>query len=77
MVVVILFALLSRCDRDDCSQVRQTFGPASTEYQQCAGQRATGGVPRTGGGLFGGYSKRWRRPQVTCVKPRQKTRRRP
>ena len=36
VVVVILFALLSRCDRDDCSQVRQTFGPASAEYQQRA-----------------------------------------
>ncbi len=51
-----LFALLSRCDRDDCDEVRQTFGQASTEYQQCARQRATTGVPRTGGGSFGGYS---------------------
>ncbi len=51
-----LFALLSRCDRDDCDGVRQTFGQASTEYQQCARQRATTGVPRTGGGSFGGYS---------------------
>ena len=56
VVIGLLFALLSRCDRDDCDQVRQTFGPASTEYQQCARQRATSGVPRTGGGSFGGYS---------------------
>lgn len=56
VVMAGLFALLSRCDRDDCAQVRQTFGQASTEYQQCARQRATSGVPRTGGGSFGGYS---------------------
>ena len=56
VVIVILFALLSRCDRDDCDSVRQSFGAASTEYQQCARQRATSGVPRTGGGSFGGYS---------------------
>ena len=55
-VIVMLFALLSRCDRDECDAVRQTFGQASTEYQQCARQRATSGVPRTGGGAFGGYS---------------------
>ena len=54
--IVVLFALLSRCDRDECDNVRQTFGQASTEYQQCARQRATSGVPRTGGGSFGGYS---------------------
>jgi ribosomal protein S27AE len=56
VVIVLLFAMLSRCDRDDCDGVRQTFGQASTEYQQCARQRATSGVPRTGGGSFGGYS---------------------
>ena len=56
VVIVLLFALLSRCDRDDCDPVRQTFGQASAEYQQCARQRATSGVPRTGGGSFGGYS---------------------
>ena len=56
VVMAGLFALLSRCDRDDCDRVRQTFGQASTEYQQCARQRATSGVPRTGGGSFGGYS---------------------
>ena len=56
VVVVLIFVLLSRCDRDDCDEIRQTFGQASTEYQQCARQRATSGVPRTGGGSFGGYS---------------------
>lgn len=56
VVVVLIFVLLSRCDRDDCDEVRQTFGQASTEYQQCARQRASSGVPRTGGGSFGGYS---------------------
>ena len=56
VAIVIIFALLSRCDRDECDNVRQTFGQASTEYQQCARQRATSGVPRSGGGSFGGYS---------------------
>jgi uncharacterized membrane protein YgcG len=55
-VVVLTFVLLSRCDRDDCDDVRKTFGQASAEYQQCARQRASSGVPRTGGGSFGGYS---------------------
>ena len=56
VAIVIVFALLSRCDGDHCDTVRQTFGAASTEYKQCARQRASGGVPRTGGGSFGGYS---------------------
>jgi hypothetical protein len=38
----------------DCDDVRQTFGAASAEYQQC--QRAAPAAVRTSGGSFGGWS---------------------
>ncbi|MBX3604372.1 MAG: DUF4178 domain-containing protein [Piscinibacter sp.] len=50
-VVLIMF----RCDGDDCSQLRATYGEASTEYQNCL-RSSSGGGFRTGGGSFGGYS---------------------
>ena len=59
-VVVVLIIVLAQCSRGDCSDVRRTFGAASTEYQQC--QRSSGSGYRggsgggTGGGSYGGYS---------------------
>ncbi len=52
LVVVVVFSMV-RCSRDDCDQLRRTYGEASNEYQQC--QRG-GGATRTGGGSFGGFS---------------------
>ncbi|MFY9511587.1 MAG: DUF4178 domain-containing protein [Rubrivivax sp.] len=52
--VIVLVVLLSRCDDDDCREMRATFGEASTEYQQCVRNRGSGG--RTGGGSYGGWS---------------------
>ena len=54
-VVVVLMIMLTQCGSDDCSDVRSTFGEASTEYQQCQRNRSSGGV-RTGGGSYGGWS---------------------
>lgn len=57
--VVILVIVLAQCGGDDCSDVRRTFGAASTEYQQCqrsSGSGYRGGSARTGGGSYGGYS---------------------
>jgi predicted RNA-binding Zn-ribbon protein involved in translation (DUF1610 family) len=54
-VVVVLMIMLTQCGNDDCSDVRSTFGEASTEYQQCQRNRSSGGV-RTGGGSYGGWS---------------------
>lgn len=55
VLVLVAMALLSRCDDDDCDEVRQTFGAASTEYQQCASRRGSGGSARIGGGSYGGW----------------------
>jgi ribosomal protein S27AE len=53
-IAVIVF-ILFRCDSRDCDSVRQTFGAASKEYQDCLADRSRGGF-RSGGGSFGGGS---------------------
>jgi len=55
-VVVILIIVLAQCGRDDCSDVRRTFGAASTEYQQCQRSSGSGYRGGSGGGSYGGYS---------------------
>jgi hypothetical protein len=46
--------MMFRCDdQRDCSQLRASYGEASTEYQNCL-RGSSGG--RTGGGSFGGFS---------------------
>lgn len=52
---LLLMFMISRCSRDDCEPLRQSFGEASNEYQQCVRNRATGSS-RTSGGSFGGFS---------------------
>ena len=54
LVVIFLIAILSQCGGDRCDNVRQTFGAASAEYQQC--QRSSTSSSRTSGGSFGGWS---------------------
>ena len=57
VLIVIVMMMLSNCgDEDSCDEVRQTFGAASTEFQQCADRRASGGSGRVGGGSYGGWS---------------------
>ncbi len=56
VLVVLVMMAMSTCGDDDCDEVRQTFGPASTEYQQCTSRRASGGTGRVGGGSYGGWS---------------------
>lgn len=57
-IVILLFVILflvSRCDdADDCEPVRQAFGAASNEYQQCLRDERRGGSGR--GGSWGGWS---------------------
>jgi len=56
MVMALLFTL-SRCGRDDCEDLRATFGASSQEYAQCVRSGGGGGFfGRTGGGSFGGFS---------------------
>jgi ribosomal protein S27AE len=57
-VIVVLMSVLSTCSKDDCDEVRQTFGDTSNEYQQCQRSRATGGNGgvRINGGSYGGWS---------------------
>ena len=54
LVVFFLIAILSQCGGDRCDSVRQTFGAASAEYQQC--QRSSTSSSRTSGGSYGGWS---------------------
>ena len=54
--VALVFSML-RGGRDDCAELRQTYGESSTEYQQC--RRNAGGGSAGGygyGGAYGGYS---------------------
>ena len=60
--VVLLLIILATCSGDDCDNVRNTFGAASTEYQQCqrssgSGYRGSGGVIYGGGSSGGGGHK--------------------
>ncbi|MFM8900952.1 MAG: DUF4178 domain-containing protein [Burkholderiales bacterium] len=52
-VVILVLLILWRCDsRDDCDQVRATYGEASAEYRSCR----TSSSHRSSGGSWGGYS---------------------
>jgi hypothetical protein len=57
-LVLLLVLLMSRCSRNDCDELRATFGEASNEYQQClrSNRAGSGGWWRTTGGSYGGYS---------------------
>jgi len=56
-IVFLMIALIvsfSRCSRDDCDELRRTYGEASNEYRQCAqsgGYRGGSGY----GGSYGGF----------------------
>ncbi|MGZ5240502.1 MAG: DUF4178 domain-containing protein [Caldimonas sp.] len=58
--IVFLVLLLLRCGDGggpgDCSEVRNTFGEASQEYQSCLANQRSGSGLRSGGGSFGGFS---------------------
>ena len=58
IVAVVLISVISSCadDKDDCLPLKQTFGEASAEYQQCLRSNRSGGGFRSGGGSFGGFS---------------------
>ncbi len=56
LVLLVLVALLVQCSRGGCDEVRDTFGAASAEYQQCLARRGSGAGLRTGGGSYGGWS---------------------
>ncbi|MDO9071806.1 MAG: DUF4178 domain-containing protein [Rubrivivax sp.] len=55
LVVMVAVIVLSQCGDDQCTDIKNTFGAASAEYQQCARNRASGGA-RIGGGSYGGWS---------------------
>lgn len=58
VVAVIIISIISSCadDGNDCQPLRQTFGEASAEYQQCLRSNRSGGGFRSSGGSFGGFS---------------------
>lgn len=53
IALVVLLFVLKACD-DDCDQVRDRFGQASVEYQQC--RSSSGGSSGFRGGSHGGFS---------------------
>jgi transcription initiation factor TFIIIB Brf1 subunit/transcription initiation factor TFIIB len=56
VAVIVVVMLLSMCSDDACDDIKNTFGAASTEYQQCARNRGSGTSGRVGGGSYGGWS---------------------
>ena len=56
IVLVFLVLMLRDCSRDNCDELRATFGEASTEYQQCRRSGSSYNAGRTGGGSYGGGS---------------------
>ncbi|WP_280153120.1 DUF4178 domain-containing protein [Piscinibacter sp. XHJ-5] len=56
--IVIVLLLMFRCSSGggaaDCSELRNTYGEASTEYRTCLANQRSGS--RTGGGSYGGFS---------------------
>ncbi|WKB51671.1 DUF4178 domain-containing protein [Eleftheria terrae] len=50
LVILLLVFLAVRHDRDDCDSVRQTYGEASTEYQECRRSSSRGSGRSTGWG---------------------------
>jgi hypothetical protein len=53
IVTVVLVVLILFSCSDDCDDVRDTYGSASTEYQQCRSSHGSSGYH---GGSWGGYS---------------------
>ena len=51
--VQLAVIVLSQCGNDECADIKNTFGAASTEYQQCRSYHSSGS---SHGGSYGGYS---------------------
>jgi len=61
LAIIAVVLLISRCgshDRSDCESLRNTYGDASLEYQNCLSSQRSGigSGYRGGGGSFGGFS---------------------
>ncbi|RZI84997.1 MAG: DUF4178 domain-containing protein [Rubrivivax sp.] len=57
IALIILVVVIAFSCSDECDQVRETYGSASTEYQQCRSYRSSGGGGGSyHGGSWGGYS---------------------
>ena len=60
LVVLVVVIALSQCgSRDECKQVKSTFGAASTEYKQCRANSGSGVRPGATGGNYGGSYGGW------------------
>jgi len=56
LLIAVVFSMV-RCSRDDCGELKNLYGEASSEYQQCKRTGGASGVRWGGsGGSFGGYS---------------------
>ncbi|MEP7100912.1 MAG: DUF4178 domain-containing protein, partial [Burkholderiales bacterium] len=56
IVVLMLFRCGSGGGSGNCDAARDTFGPSSSEYQNCLNSNRSGGGYGTSGGAFGGFS---------------------
>lgn len=55
-VILVLLFLIQRCGGDDCAEVRDTYGAASVEYQQCQRSNSGGHYYGNIGSSYGGFS---------------------
>lgn len=56
LAIFFLVMMLRSCSRDECDDLRTTFGERSDAYQQCRRSGSGGGyVARSGGGSYGGF----------------------
>jgi hypothetical protein len=56
MVCIVLLILLMGSCEERCGRVRDTYGEASLEYQQCRSSSGSGGSGGWHGGSWGGYN---------------------
>lgn len=56
VLILVFLIIVTRCS-DDCSDIRDTYGESSTEYQQCRSYHSSGSSHGgSSGGSYGGYS---------------------
>lgn len=56
LLILLLLWLVRACSRDDCAPLKQTYGEASLEYQQCVRNHRGVSSGRSWGGSYGGFS---------------------
>lgn len=56
VIIVVVVMSMAQCGSNDCQPLRDAFGEASAEYQQCLRSQRSSTGTRFGGGSSGGFS---------------------